>query len=65
VYVGDRENQRIERFDAEGKFLKESSGIGYPHSLFITPYQHVRMIDGGYDRIIEIDQDGKILGAFR
>ena len=22
------------------------------------------MIDGGYDRIIELDQDGRILGAF-
>ena len=39
-------------------------GFGYPYGLFITPDQHVWMIDGGYDRIVEFDQNGKILGAF-
>ena len=63
VYVGDRENQRIEIFDADGHFLKEWTGVGYPYGLFITPDQHVWMIDGGYDRIVELDHNGKILGA--
>jgi DNA-binding beta-propeller fold protein YncE len=63
VYVGDRENKRIQIFDADGNFLKEWTHIGYPYGLFITPDQHVWMVDGGYDRIIEIDQDGRILGA--
>ena len=63
VYVGDRENKRIEIFDADGKFLKEWTGIGYPYGLFITPDQHIWMADGGYDRIIELDQNGRILGA--
>jgi len=64
VFVGDRENKRIEVFDADGNFLKEWKGIGYPYGLFITPDQHIWMADGGYDRIIELDQNGKILGAF-
>jgi DNA-binding beta-propeller fold protein YncE len=64
VYVGDRENRRIQIFDGEGTFLKEWTGIGYPYGLCITPDQHVWMIDGGYDRIVELDPDGKILGAF-
>src|ERR1022692_86553 len=64
VYVGDRENQRIQIFDSEGNFLKQWTGIGYPYGLVITPDQHVWMADGGYDRIIELDQSGKILGAF-
>jgi len=63
VYVGDRENQRIQIFDAEGNFLKQWTGIGYPYGLFISADQHVWMIDGGYDRIIELDQNGRILGA--
>jgi DNA-binding beta-propeller fold protein YncE len=64
VYVGDRENQRIQIFDAEGKFIQQWTDIGYPYGLSITPDQHVWMVDGGYDRIVELDQNGKILGAF-
>jgi len=63
VYVGDRENKRIEIFDADGNYLKEWTDIGYPYGLFITPDQHIWMVDGGYDRIVELDQNGKILGA--
>jgi DNA-binding beta-propeller fold protein YncE len=63
VYVGDRENMRIQIFDEEGTFLKEWRDIGYPYGLCITPNQHVWMIDGGYDRIVELDQNGKIIGA--
>lgn len=64
VYVGDRENQRIQIFDAEGKFIQQWTGIGYPYGLLITADQHVWMTDGGYDRIVELDPNGKILGAF-
>lgn len=64
VYVGDRENQRIQIFDNDGTFIRQWTGIGYPYGLVITPDQHVWMTDGGYDRIIEIDPNGKILGAF-
>ena len=63
VYVGDRENKRIQIFDADGNYLKEWTDIGYPYGLFITPDQHIWMVDGGYDRIVELDQNGKILGA--
>jgi len=64
VYVGDRENQRIQIFDSDGNFIRQWTGIGYPYGLLITPDQHVWMTDGGYDRIVELDQTGKILGAF-
>jgi DNA-binding beta-propeller fold protein YncE len=63
VYVGDRENQRIQIFDAEGRYLREWAGIGYPYGLFLTPDQHVWMADGGFNRVIELDPSGKILGA--
>jgi DNA-binding beta-propeller fold protein YncE len=63
VYVGDRENARIQIFDTEGRFLTQWTAIGYPYGLYITPDQHVWMIDGGFDRIVELDQTGKILGA--
>ncbi len=63
VYVGDRENKRIQIFDADGNFIRQWNDIGYPYGLFLTPDQHVWMVDGGYDRIIELDQNGRILGA--
>jgi DNA-binding beta-propeller fold protein YncE len=64
VYVGDRENQRIQIFDSDGKFIQQWTRIGYPYGLMITPDQHVWVADGGYDRIVELDQNGKTLGAF-
>jgi DNA-binding beta-propeller fold protein YncE len=63
VYVGDRENARIQIFDTDGRFLAQWTGIGYPYGLCITPDQHVWMVDGGFDRIVELDQAGKILGS--
>jgi DNA-binding beta-propeller fold protein YncE len=63
VYIGDRENARIQIFDTEGRFLSQWTGIGYPYGLWMAPNQHVWMVDGGFDRIVEMDQTGKILGA--
>jgi DNA-binding beta-propeller fold protein YncE len=63
VYVADRENRRIQIFDSEGRFLNQWTEIGYPYGLYITQDQHVWMADGGYDRVIELDPNGKILGA--
>lgn len=63
IYVADRENKRIQIFDSEGRYLRQWAGIGYPYGLFITQDQHVWVADGGYDRVIELDLSGKILGA--
>ena len=64
VYVGDRENQRIQIFDADGNYLREWNHVGYPYGLCFTEDEHLWMVDGGYDRVIELDRHGKILGAF-
>ena len=63
VYVGDRENARIQIFDTDGHYQTQWTGIGYPYGLWIAPDQHIWMVDGGFDRIIELDQAGKVLGA--
>ena len=63
VYVGDRENHRIQIFDEDGKFLKQWTDVGYPYGLAIGPDGNLYMADGGYDRVVEINQDGKIIGA--
>ncbi len=64
VIVADRENGRIQVFSSDGKFLEEWKGIGYPYGLALTPDDHIWMADGGFDRIVELDLHGKILGAF-
>ena len=63
VYVGDRENRRIQVFDREGKFIEQWTDVGYPYGLVLTPDDHLLMADGGYDRVVELDGTGRIVGA--
>jgi len=64
VYVGDRENARIQVFDADGNFRSEWTGVGYPYGLFVAPNQHVYMADAEASKILELDDTGRILGSF-
>jgi DNA-binding beta-propeller fold protein YncE len=75
VYVSDRENNRIQIFDAAGKFLKQWKHLGATQNIFITPSDEMWIITHRdnienitYDtlagRIMKIDLNtGKILGA--
>jgi DNA-binding beta-propeller fold protein YncE len=56
VYVSDRDNQRIEVFDGNGRFLSEWTGTGGISGLAITSDEHIWT--GGTLR----DLDGRILG---
>jgi DNA-binding beta-propeller fold protein YncE len=56
VYVTDRDNQGIEVFDANGKFLSQWTGTGGVSGLFLTKGQQVWT--GG----VLWDLDGKVLG---
>jgi hypothetical protein len=56
IYVSDRENQRVEVFDAGGKYLSEWDHIGGASSLVMTTDQHVWT--GG----VLHDLDGKVIG---
>jgi len=64
VYVGDRENARIQIFDLTGRFLREWR-LGHPFSLVVTPDHFVYMADAIASRILQIDRDGKVVGALR
>jgi DNA-binding beta-propeller fold protein YncE len=63
VYVGDRENYRLQVFDADGKFLEAWDHVGSPWGLHITPGQEIFMADGHNNRVLKLDRSGKILGA--
>ena len=75
VYVSDRENNRIQIFDPNGKFLRQWTHLGATQNIFITPKDEMWIITHRdnienitYDtlagRIMRIDlATGKILGA--
>jgi DNA-binding beta-propeller fold protein YncE len=75
VYVSDRENNRIQVFDPNGKFLRQWTHLGATQNIFITPKDEMWIITHRdnienitYDtlagRIMRIDlATGKILGA--
>ena len=75
VYVSDRENNRIQIFDADGKFLRMWTHLGATQGLWIAPGDKLWIITHRnnienltYDtlagRIMRIDIDtGEILGA--
>lgn len=74
VYVCDRENQRLQVFDAQGGFLAQWRGpqIGKPYGVATSPEGRVLLIDGGLPSLkpaergkaVVLDADGRVLDQF-
>ena len=74
VYVADRNNARIQVFDANGKFLRmwSSPELGRPWSLTIGPDNLLYVVDGGdlkpnppdRGQLLKLDLNGKILAKW-
>lgn len=74
VYVADRNNLRIQVFDANGKFLTmwKSEELGRPWGLAVGPDNLLYVVDGGdlkpagldRGRILKLDLSGKILAKW-
>ena len=62
VYVGDRENRRLQIFDQQGKFLEEWTDVGSPWGLALGRDNALFLTDGYNNRILKVTLDGKILG---
>jgi sugar lactone lactonase YvrE len=62
LWVADRENQRIQVFDAEGTFVREMKYAGLPCSFDIGR-QFVYMVNGFAGQVVKMDLGGKVLAA--
>jgi sugar lactone lactonase YvrE len=63
VYVGDRENFRMQVFDADGKFLAQWKHVGSPWGVVIAEDESIYMCDGHNNRILKLNLQGEILGV--
>jgi peptidylamidoglycolate lyase len=64
IYVADRTNQRVQIFDASGKFLGKWTGIGAPWGLiYSTKENSIYMCDGLNNRVIKLGLDGQVQGV--
>jgi hypothetical protein len=72
IYVGDRDNKRIQVFDTEGNFKTQYTNVGAPYAICITPgprqflYTSNSNPSTGMDNgeIYKMTLDGKVLGKF-
>lgn len=63
IYVGDRQNQRIQIFNTEGEPVNIWDNIGYPWAL-VAYDGGFYMVDGNKSKILSITKDGKINGTY-
>jgi sugar lactone lactonase YvrE len=62
LWVTDRENQRIQIFDQDGKYIREIKYAGLPCALDIGS-QYIYMVNGFAGQVLRLDLDGKVLAA--
>jgi len=63
VYVADRQNRRVQIFDADGTYLSERAYKGLPCGLFIDADGQMYMVSGFAGEILRLDENGKAIGA--
>ena len=62
VWVADRENQRIQIFDQDGKFIREMKYAGLPSSISIGK-RYIYMVNGFAGQLLRMDLNGKVLAV--
>ncbi|MBM3740604.1 MAG: 6-bladed beta-propeller [Acidobacteria bacterium] len=63
VYVGDRENYRMQVFDSDGKFITQWKHVGSPWGIAVTQSDEIFMCDGHNNRILKLNLNGDVLGV--
>jgi peptidylglycine monooxygenase len=64
VLVGDRENNRVQVFDRDGRFLSQWGDFYHPMQIWIDSRGMVFVTDQ-IPRITMLDGDGKLVGRCR
>jgi DNA-binding beta-propeller fold protein YncE len=72
IYVGDRQNSRIQVFDTNGNLKATYTGIGHPYAICISSGPHQYMYSSNSNgtatmengEIYKMELDGTILGKF-
>jgi DNA-binding beta-propeller fold protein YncE len=62
LWVTDRENQRIQIFDADGTFIRELKYAGLPCAVDIGN-QFIYMVNGFAGQVLRLDLNGTVLAA--
>lgn len=62
VYVGDRENRRVQIFDLTGKYIKEWKFAGLPCGLYLGADKQMYLASGFAGQILRLDTNGKAIG---
>lgn len=63
IYVADRGNSRMQKFDNTGKFIAKWTDIGQPWDVYYAAKEDALYVcDGQWDRITKVSLDGKVLG---
>ena len=62
LWVTDRENQRIQIFDQDGKFIRELKYAGLPCGLQIGN-QYIYMVNGFTGQLLRLDLNGNVLAV--
>jgi len=62
LWVADRENQRVQIFDQDGKFIREMKYAGLPCSLAIGD-RYIYMVNGFAGQLLQLNLDGRVLAA--
>lgn len=63
VYVGDRENFRIQVFTADGTFIRQMTGYS-PYGMFITKDNLLFVVDGKANRLYKMTLTGEQLASW-
>jgi sugar lactone lactonase YvrE len=63
LYIGDRENRRIQIYNADGEFLKGWVYRGMACSLYLADDGYLYMTTGFDAQLVKLDLNGQVLGV--